>query len=190
MADASESLPLMTVVERAFAPEECDQIVAMGNSRTLIPGKVNNSGAPDNIALARNAEVGSFPLESGFRWIYERMINLALGVNQQSLGFELEDTEELQFLAYGPGQHYDWHVDIGPNELSRRKLSAVAVLSSPAAYDGGELEFQFGDRPEVTNRNQGSMVVFPSYVLHRVRPVSRGRRFSLALWLRGARPFR
>ena len=38
-------------------------------------------------------------------------------------------------------------------------------------------------------RPQGSVIVFPSFVWHRVTPVTKGTRYSLVLWTCG-QPFR
>ncbi|MSP49951.1 MAG: 2OG-Fe(II) oxygenase [Alphaproteobacteria bacterium] len=183
-------LPLMTVVEAAFTAAECGQIVAAGAALPLEPGKVNDPKASDGVVGGRQVGVAAMPLEPAYNWIYERLVSRALSINEQHLGFEIEQTETIQFLSYAPGQHYDWHVDIGTEEMALRKLSIVAMLSPPSDYDGGELELLFGDRPSVAPRSQGSLIFFPSFVLHRVRPIGGGRRYSLALWLRGVRPFR
>ena len=64
----------------------------------------------------------------------------------------------------------------------------VCQLSDPSDYKGGELEFSF---PTPENRNissikeiitQGSIVVFPSFIWHRVKPVTEGTRYSLVIW--------
>ena len=64
-------------------------------------------------------------------------------------------------------------------------------MSDPKDYTGGELEFDFRDNDPAYPRNahickeilpKGSLVVFPSFVWHRVRPVLRGRRMSLVIW--------
>ena len=77
-----------------------------------------------------------------------------------------------------------------------RKLSVTINLNAPGDYEGGNLEFDFGphsnqDRfKELTEiKPQGSLVVFPSYVYHRVLPITKGMRKSLVLWCLG-RPFR
>ena len=183
-------LPLMAVVEGAFTADECARVVAAGSALTLTPGKVNDPKAAEGVVSARAVGVGAMPLEPAYSWIYERMVNRAMGVNEQSFGFEVEQAETNQFLGYGPGEHYDWHVDIGNDEMALRKVSVIAFLSEPSDYEGGELEFLFGDKPSIAPKRRGNLVIFPSFVLHRVRPIAQGRRFSLALWLRGARPFR
>lgn len=98
----------------------------------------------------------------------------------------------MQVAWYGADSagHFDWHADIGDGPLARRrKLTIVAQLSDPADYDGGALELNPAGRPVEAPRGFGDAVLFPSFVLHRVAPVTRGARYSLTLWAHGA-PFR
>lgn len=182
--------PLMSVFAGAFTADECARIIETGGRQPSSVGMVNDPEADAGVRPVRDVAVRNLALDADFSWIYERLIHHAGRLNQDSLKFEVDQVETLQLLSYGPGQHYDWHVDIGTFELSLRKLSLVALLSDPADYDGGELELFFSDKPTTMERNRGALVVFPSFVLHRVRAIARGRRFSLALWLRGAQPFR
>ena len=78
-------------------------------------------------------------------------------------------------------------MDIGHNVAIRRKLSMTVQLSPPEEYDGGELEFMI---PALSaDKSIGSLCVFPSWMLHRVRPITRGHRWSLVSWICGE-PFR
>lgn len=75
-----------------------------------------------------------------------------------------------------------------------RKLSLTLTLSDDD-YDGGDFEFNIAQESklEVTQckqlRERGSIVVFPSFVSHRVTPITRGTRNSLVMWALG-RPFK
>ena len=74
---------------------------------------------------------------------------------------------------------------MGPERFSIRKLSLVVQLSDPADYQGGELQVLSAEEPTTFSKARGTVVVFPSYVLHRVMPVTSGTRFSLAGWVGG-----
>lgn len=190
MAGPVLDYPLMSVFPDVLTAEECARIIETGGRLPAVSGGVNDPNSPDGIRSVRDVAVRGLPLDAEFSWIYERLIQHASQLNQQALGFEIDQVESLQLLSYGPGQHYDWHVDIGTFELAYRKLSLVAFLSDPADFEGGELELFFSDQPTTVQRNRGTLVVFPSFVLHRVRAIASGRRFSLALWLRGAHRLR
>jgi len=122
-------------------------------------------------------------------WIHEA--NKKAGWNVQwSL------SEECQLTQYGPKEFYDWHVDAWPEGYKGgafdgliRKLSSTLVLNDATEYTGGKLEFW--NRPEWRKDNyttspsilkKGSIIVFPSFVFHRVTPVTKGIRYSLTNW--------
>jgi PKHD-type hydroxylase len=116
-------------------------------------------------------------------------------------------SESCQFTKYKLNQFYDWHCDsweapyANPDNKDTngkiRKLSVTCSLSDPKDYEGGELEFDFRnmdpDKPTVRKcaeiAPRGSIVVFPSHVWHRVKPVTKGTRYSLVIWNLGY-PFR
>ena len=70
-----------------------------------------------------------------------------------------------------------------------RKLSFVIPLSPPEAYEGGELIVQTSPKEISVPLTQGKMILFPSFVLHKVTPVTKGERHMLVGWLRGKTPF-
>lgn len=104
------------------------------------------------------------------------------------LRFQVELSGEMeapQFLEYHStdGGRFDWHRDSekgDPTGLLQRKLCMVTQLSDPSDYEGGE--FQFGEVPSPGSAflERGSILIFPSTLLHRVTPVTSGLRYSLA----------
>ena len=95
--------------------------------------------------------------------------------------------------------HYDWHQDglggwknIYNKPLNvhlhnkTRKLSMSLILNDPSEYEGGQLEI-WGNKVGVYKK--GSIIFFPSWMLHRVTPVTKGTRYSLVMWFLGA-PFK
>ena len=117
--------------------------------------------------------------------------------------FEWDWSESCQFTKYKKGQYYDWHCDSwdkpyvntqnpqDPTNGKIRKLSVTVTLSDPKEYKGGELEFDYRDLDPDKKRKpvkckeilpKGSLVVFPSFVWHRVCPVKSGERNSLVIW--------
>lgn len=107
--------------------------------------------------------------------------------------------EMMQFTIYGKNQHYDWHVDNLPEPYGDqahpdlrgkvRKLSCCISLTDPKKYEGGDFYFSFGKDivpykiPEF--KEQGSILIFPSYIWHKVSPVTKGTRYSLVNWALG-----
>jgi PKHD-type hydroxylase len=112
--------------------------------------------------------------------------------NREYYNFEITGlSEDLQYTEYEAEYegYYDYHLDIGSGIESSRKLSITVQLSDESEYEGGELEFVTGCEKKHASKKQGDVIVFPSYLLHKVNPITRGKRCSLVTWI-GGPPFR
>ena len=137
-------------------------------------------------------------------WIYKELHPYIRHANTHAgWNFQWDFSEACQFTKYNKGQYYDWHCDSWegvynrPNDPShgkKRKLSVTLSLSDDKDYKGGELEFDFRNKDPDKKRNtmickqirpKGSLVVFPSFMWHRVKPVTKGSRYSLVIWSLG-----
>jgi PKHD-type hydroxylase len=124
--------------------------------------------------------------------MWDRMEELFREANFNAFGFDLSCLREVQFTEYkahpdGEQGHYKWHEDLnwtakGPHA---RKLSIVIQLSKPDDYEGGDLQLKHEPPDPVVLRTRGTAIVFPSFHLHQVTPVSRGTRYSLVAWHEG-----
>ena len=137
----------------------------------------------------RSSKVKWLPKSEEFRGLYERIAQEIMIHNNQHFKFDLDCIrEQIQYTEYhakDQGQ-YDWHMDLGAGWASLRKLSVTINLSDPKDYDGGVLEFNLGGKTITQgSKAKGAITVFPSYLLHRVSPVTRGTRKSLVLWVGG-----
>jgi PKHD-type hydroxylase len=141
-------------------------------------------------------------------WIHKEILPYVHEANRDAgWNFQIDSNEPFQFTKYKLNQFYEWHQDsfTKPFENHKmqilngkiRKLSVTCSLSDPKDYKGGELEFDFrnGEGKKISNIRKcveilprGSIVVFPSFVWHRVRPVTKGTRYSLVIWHSG-KPF-
>ena len=131
-------------------------------------------------------------------WIYKEIIPYVQLANKTAKwNFSLKGAEACQFTEYNQGEYYDWHHDQFTDEKEiTRKLSVTCNLSKPEDYEGGELEFGLFNPNAKRKYNflkceeikpQGSIVVFPSFLWHRVTPVTKGKRNSLVIWSQGDR---
>lgn len=127
-------------------------------------------------------------------WLTSRLVRALASLNRDYFPFALDGFDEgFQLLQYDGaasgstrGDFYDWHIDIGGSGTTMtRKLSIVVQLSDPADYEGGRLEVNAGGDVREMPVSQGTLIAFPSFVLHHVSPVTRGRRYSLAAWVHG-----
>ena len=101
--------------------------------------------------------------------------------------FQFNKYENFQFTEYKKNQHYGWHPDSFLDEKSVRKLSAIITLSDPKDYIGGEIEFCVEKKNyiKIGRPPKGSIIIFPSFIYHRVKPVKEGKRYSLVVWAHG-----
>lgn len=133
-------------------------------------------------------------------WIYREIHPFIHEANQFcKWNFDWNYSESCQFTKYSKSQHYTWHQDSWHQPYDRpgkpehgliRKLSVTVSLEDGRNYEGGDLEFDLrnhGDStPHVVSpkeaRSKGSIIIFPSFVWHRVTPVTKGTRYSLVIW--------
>jgi PKHD-type hydroxylase len=107
-----------------------------------------------------------------------------LEINKYQWKYDINGIQEIQIGHYDVGGHYHWHPDTMPPDEHgiQRKLSAILMLSDPNDYEGGELELKGVDPIKLS---QGSVIVFPSPLEHRVLPVTKGDRYSAVAWAVG-----
>ncbi len=140
----------------------------------------------------RSSRVGWIPKQSEYRWLYEKLGDLVNEANQSLWQFELFGmAEPIQLTEYPANQegHYDWHTDVGAGRTSMRKISITIQVSDSSEYEGGALQFMSRRVPQTAGREAGTAYAFPSYLLHRVMPVTSGIRRSIVVWVSGP-PFR
>ncbi len=172
---------LATVQARqgALSREECDRIIALGEAAHDEAGGVERG--PSHYRVSRIAWLTPNPATE---WLFHRLAGLFHEVNRH-YGIELVGfVDALQYTVYGEDQHFEWHIDLGPGSTSARKLSMSIQLSDPGEYEGGALEFiNVATHPESVRH--GTAIFFPSFLAHRVTPVTRGLRRSLVGWAYG-----
>lgn len=179
--------------ENMFLPQEIDAILKLwddGHTKDA----VMSTGGDENKQELRSSTVQFLPYETqgakNTQWLYDKLAGLVIQMNMQHFGFDLIGFKEtLQLTQYGSGDHFNWHMDFGPSEISHRKLSITVQLSNPDDYQGGDLLFRINDREVPAPRTQGTVVVFPSFVHHKVAPITAGVRRSIVGWASG-QPYR
>jgi PKHD-type hydroxylase len=137
----------------------------------------------------RSSRIKWIPKNKQWEWLYQKLMNMAVDANDNLWDFDLISADEkiqyTEYLAEDEG-HYTWHQDIGPGMASQRKVSITVQLSESDEYEGGDLELWRGGNNVVTaERGAGVTVLFPSYLMHRVTKVTKGKRRSFVLWVGG-----
>ena len=124
-------------------------------------------------------------------WIKDILWNYAEEANRNAFGFDINYLKEIQYTTYRSDNNgkYDWHCDTfwANSRMFDRKLSIVMQLSDGNDYEGGDFQFDSGiPAPDAVQiRNRGVVIVFPSFLSHRVTPVTQGVRNSLVAWIEG-----
>lgn len=181
----------------------CDDIVAYGKALKEETG-VTFGYDPDNMTPNQQKKLEqkrkSNVVWMNPRWIYRELHPLVHEANKNAgWNFHWDWSESCQFTKYDGNkkQHYDWHTDAGTriNENGKiRKLSMTVALVDGSEYEGGDFEINMStpDRENIhvikEAKIKGSVTIFPSFVWHRVKPVTAGTRYSLVNWHQG-RPF-
>ena len=134
-------------------------------------------------------------------WLFTTILDAILNFNMSEGGYQFqihglaEPPNVMRYQAPDidknnkPGR-YDWHMDVGPGAVpSMRKLS-YSILLNVGEYEGGELAFHIGRNSDpfpgqTDDSNIGNMLLFPSYCVHRVLPVTKGTRYAIVGWAHG-----
>lgn len=178
------------VFENAVTKETCQDIINLGKDRWQVGEIQRNVVSKKSVdEQSRKSDVAW----SNDQWLYELCWDYLNSANTNSnWNFKIDSCELMQITRYKTNGHYDFHFDGNgftaynmPNNkfLHRktRKLSMTIVLNED--YEGGE--FEFFDDKRLIKEKTGTVIVFPSYIVHRVRPVTKGIRYSLVVWFCG-----
>lgn len=169
--------------EDVFTVEEIAKINAIGESLLPTDAKVG-SGLNKEY---RRSKTSWIHLNDETEWIFSKIGGVVSSINGKFYGFDIFGfAEAIQYTIYTEDEQgcYDWHLDWGSN-TSQRKLSVVVQLTDPNEYEGGNLEIMASKTPDVVDKAIGRAVVFPSFTLHRVTPVTKGTRKTLVAWICG-----
>lgn len=171
--------------KNVFSPAELADIKTLGESYPKQAGEVG--GGESVVSDYRVSEIAWIEQDHRSGWLYDRIADYAIRANKEMWNFDIWGYHDsLQYTNYhGNGGHYDWHADLGPG-ISNRKLSVVLQLSNPEDHVGGDLQMNIGSEILTVPREYGLMCFFPSFLLHRVTPLTSGHRTSLVTWLCGA----
>lgn len=187
-----------------ISDEDCKEIIRIAKRQQLQKAKVFLSNTDKKTAGAlRDSDVCFLDDPFIFNLLHPY---LNTGNRNAGWNFQYDYSESCQFTKYKAKQHYGWHQDClldqhanhsSPSFRGKiRKVSMILSLSDPKTYKGGELEF-YNSNPEKKSikeqtvicpeiEKKGSIVVFPSFMYHRVLPITKGTRYSLVMWTLGS----
>lgn len=167
--------------ENAFSEEEIGWIENLQNLYEYSDAVTLGNGLNEEVRKSRIKWIHDNEYSN---WLYCKILSMVHEANNELWDFKIDGIKDsIQYTEYnGDGGHYDWHMDIGPGSISHRKISVVIQLTEPDHYKGGELLLWNGGEPKVIKKGIGNVVVFPSFLMHKVNPTFDGTRKSLVLW--------
>ena len=171
-----------------FSLSECKDVIDYCNSLTKQTAGIFKE--KNQTTTKRLSDISWVEYNQDSKWFYDK---LAVGIdllNQQFYQLDLVGFENIQFTEYDSMKNakYDWHMDtiLGHNTNNlTRKLSATLLLNEN--FEGGDFEFFDFEKPNQPKVFAGDLIVFPSFMTHRVTKVIKGIRNSLVCWCVGTK---
>ena len=145
----------------------CDHVIKFAKEQQFIRGMIGNKkdkGFDEEDLNVRKSEIV---------WLNEPWINRHLhpfvhhANRNAGWNFQYTGHENIQFTKYVDDGHYDWHADMDVEPPNHGIVRKIVIKEA---------------------RKKGSVIVFPSFLLHKVTPVTSGTRYSLVMWTLG-QPF-
>lgn len=172
-----------------FPKHVCERIINQLKDEVTQDARVTLKGIKDpNI---RKADL-TWLEDEKYAYIYDNIWGITREINEDLFNFHLTNMESIQFTKYDSsrGGFYKPHQDVfwlDPRKDTHRKLTCVVQLSDPKDYTGGDLvlhECEIVPDPDEV-KAQGTVIFFPSFVMHEVKPVLTGVRYTLVCWIYG-----
>ncbi len=182
-----------------FSTPECQAIIDGACRRTVQFGTVGLHESEVNKGIRHGEVIFLERTDPEFHQVFQALDYCVDEANDQWFGvsYNRRGARSLQFSIYradavGGGHYYNAHQDaslVSGDLPTQRKLSVVVQLSDPGDYDGGDFQMHHvtAHPPKDAIRRRGTVLIFPSLVMHGVTAVTRGTRYSLVGWYPGPR---
>ena len=184
------------ILDDIFTHVEIDTITTVcrqiGTEKAMVMQSRGTLVADDKL---RQSDIRMHDINRDNRWIFERVADAFETANRDAYNFELDGFNRFQYSEYNDrGAHYEYHMDLSFASISDRfvtgrKLSLSIMLNESSEFTGGEFQMiidsQTIAKPITVPHKKGRFVFFPSFLIHRVAPVTGGSRRSLVFWALG-----
>jgi PKHD-type hydroxylase len=179
-----------------FSDQELNAMNDYFSKRDVSAATIVGAGSPlnDNV---RRSKVNFFYKDQITYPIFDKLNNVIEEMNDRFYNFDLNGYDSLQYTEYHGTENgmYNFHMDTifatdddNYTNFEVRKLSVVMCLNRPNIdFEGGQFQFNFGCEDNVVevDMKPGRIIFFPSFLIHRVTPVTKGVRKSLVVWVTG-----
>jgi PKHD-type hydroxylase len=177
-----------------FTPEQCSKILEDGlqlpaqDAKLGVTGMGEQTGGDFRKSKIRFIQQGNHPQ---FQWLFNELWLMGMQANRDWFNFHITNLSFIQLAEYDESYQgeYKKHHDVFwiNNDKYHRKLTCVIQLSDSSTYEGGN--FEMYDLTEYPNKEdlqtQGTAIFLPSFIPHAALPVTKGKRYSLAVWFEG-----
>lgn len=165
-----------------LTPEACDSLIKTYENELIekLPPYIGGEGNIDT--TIRNVSRVMLPTHKG---IGGRLAAVGLNANYYFWKFDITHANQAEFLKYPVGGRYVQHVDtfIDPDSMQTRKLTVLAFLNDD--FEGGKFFLLNGHEKTYPPQTKGTVLVFPSFMLHGVEDITKGTRYSVVTWMVG-----
>lgn len=177
------------IIPKVFTADETANIIAISQAEERKEATVGNGKENKTIRIS---EINFIGPNDKTVWIFNKLDRAIEWANEHYFGFDLNGYERFQFTEYKAEKagHYNWHMDLQLHIAGSggvRKLSASVILNE--GYEGGIFQVSVGSQENPINvaASLGDVIVFPSFIQHRVTPVTKGIRYSVVVWVLGSK---
>jgi len=173
------------VMQKAVSEAFCDNLIkeySKPENEKELPFIGEGTDLEKNINLnVRNVLRLPLPMNQG---IGATLTSCALNINHAYWKYDVTHSNQTEFLMYDVNGKYEAHVDtfhqLG-NET--RKLTALAILNDD--FEGGKFYIVNSHKKIYPPQAKGDIIVFPSFMVHGVEPVTKGMRYTVVTWMVG-----
>lgn len=175
----------------ALNDQQISNIISVGDQAPIAKVGLGYDGSTDN-NQHRSSEIRWInPNDVNSRFVTDTLWYYGREANKNAFGFDVDYLPDIQYTKYTAEENgkYDWHCDTfwaNPSTYDR-KISIIIQLSNSSDYEGGDFQIdsQYAQLPADQIRTKGTVIVIPSFLTHRVTPVTSGTRRSLVSWIQG-----
>jgi predicted 2-oxoglutarate/Fe(II)-dependent dioxygenase YbiX len=166
----------------ALSPDACKKLIESYEQLSIEKAKIGLGAT--GVIDKKIRDVGRITLPT-YRGIGATMAGIGLDANMKAWNFNVTHADQTDYLKYDVDGHYKQHLDtfLVPNTNPTRKLTILLFLNDD--FEGGKLFLQTGHEKVYPPQTPGTVIVFPSFLVHGVEPVTNGIRRSVVTWLVG-----
>ena len=174
---------VFSVAPNAFSSESCTKIISEFEKQNLQEATL---GSGKEESVDKKIRDTKKVVQNNDTGLGATLTGIGIQANSYKWNFNITKSNQSEFLQYGKEGHFASHVDTFLEEFNNketRKISVILILNDD--YEGGKFYLQVGNEKVYPRQEKGDVIIFPSFFLHGVEPVTSGIRRSVITWLVG-----